>query len=84
MPGSLTSAPLPQTEIHQRLNGLLCDLQTYGRQQVGYPTNQTFDCSSLLPFLDFAINNVGDPFHPSNYRSNTHAIKLEVIAHFAA
>ena len=83
MPGLLTSAPLSQTDIEARLDGLLCDMQTYGRQQVGYPTNQAFDYSDLLPFLDYAINNVGDPFHPSNYWSNTHAIEREVIASFA-
>ncbi len=83
MPGSLTSTPLSQSEIRERLDGLLCDLRTFGRQQVGYPTNQNFDYSSLLPFLDYSINNVGDPFHPSNYWSNTHAIEREVVARFA-
>ena len=83
MPGLLTSAPLLQTEIQERLDGLICDLQTCGRQQVDYPTNQAFDYSSLLPFLDYAINNFGDPFHPSNYLSNIHTIERDVVARFA-
>ncbi len=79
----LTLTALPQSEIQERLDRLLSDLQGFAQQQVGYPTNQTFDCSPLLPFLDFSINNVGDPFHPSNFWSNTHAFEREVIARFA-
>ena len=36
--------------------------------------NQDFDYSVLVPFLEYSINNVGDPFHPSNFWGNTHEI----------
>ncbi len=49
----------------------------------GYPANQNFDYSELLPFLQYSANNVGDPFHDTNYRINTHEIEREVITSFA-
>ena len=33
--------------------------------------------------MRYAINNVGDPFHDSNFQSNTHQIEREVIGIFA-
>ena len=74
---------LPEPEIRKRLEHLLGDIHAATRQQVGYPVNQDFDYSALLPFLDYSINNVGDPFHPSNFWGNTHEIEREVIGIFA-
>ena len=74
---------LPEPEIRKRLEGLLGDIHAATRQQVGYPVNQDFDYSALVPFLDYSINNVGDPFHPSNFWGNTHEIEREVIGIFA-
>ena len=75
--------PLPRSEIVKKLDRLLSDVRAATRQQVGYPVNQDFDYSTLLPFLDYSINNVGDPFHPSNFWGNTHEIEREVIGIFA-
>lgn len=50
---------------------------------MGYPVNQAFDYSDLLPFLEFSINNVGDPFSGTNYRLNTMDFEREVVADFA-
>ena len=83
MPSTLASTPLSEIEIQERLTGLLSDLDIFSQRQIGYPTNQTYDFSSLLPFLAYSINNVGDPFHASNYWSNTHAFEREVISRFA-
>lgn len=74
---------LPTAEITKRLDRLLRDIRAATRQQIGYPVNQDFDYSALLPFLDYSINNVGDPFHPSNFWGNTHEIEREVIGIFA-
>ena len=76
-------AALPEPEIRKRLEQLLGDIHAVTRQQVGYPVNQDFDYSPLLPFLDYSINNVGDPFYPSNFWGNTHEIEREVIDIFA-
>ena len=83
MTGTLGTDPLPQTEIQGRLDRLLEQVQEAGKRQVGYPTNQDFDYSAVLPFLSHSLNNVGDPFHSSNYQSNTHAFEREVINRFA-
>ena len=70
-------------EIQRRLDLLLEQMQSALARQIGYPTNQIFDFSPLLPFLQYSLNNVGDPFHDSNYRANTHEVEREVIARFA-
>ncbi len=70
-------------EAQVRLDALLREFGELATRQVGYPCNQDFDYSALLPFMQFSLNNIGDPFHDSNFRSNTHEIEREVIALFA-
>ena len=71
------------TQTQERLDALLRDFDALGAGFVGYPCNQDFDYSALLPFLSYCANNVGDPFHDSNFRSNTHEMEREVIGIFA-
>ena len=59
------------------------DFEALSSQFVGYPCNQDFDYTSLLPFLNYCANNVGDPFHDSNFRTNTHEMEREVVGQFA-
>ena len=49
---------------------------------LGYPTNSLFDYSTLLPFLAFGANNVGDPFLASNLGLNTHDLERELVEIF--
>ena len=49
----------------------------------GYPCTQWFDYSELFRFLNFSINNVGDPFHASNFRLNSHTFEREVVGYFS-
>ena len=67
----------------ERLSALLEKFDVSGRHMLGYPTNKNFDYRELLPFLQFSGNNIGDPFHDSNYASNTHDIEREVIGVFS-
>jgi histidine decarboxylase len=67
----------------QRLDDLYERLRASSARNVGYPTNQAFDYSELFRFLEFSINNVGDPFHSTNYRLNTMEFEREVLADFA-
>ena len=53
------------------------------RKMMGYPVNLDYDYSALLPFLQFSANNIGDPFHDSNYTINTHEIEREVVGTFS-
>lgn len=71
------------SETQVRLDALLSDFEKLAQRQVGYPCNQNFDYSELFDFMRYCLNNVGDPFHQSNFRSNTHSIEREVIATFA-
>ena len=66
-----------------RLGELMRAFDAAGDGQVGYPVNQDFDYSELMPFMRYCMNNVGDPFHDSNFRSNTHEFEREVIGNFA-
>ena len=72
-----------QQDVETRLAELLEIIKDEEQRQVGYPTNQNFDYSPLIPFLNHSLNNVGDPFHRTNYRANTHEFEQEVILHFA-
>ena len=67
----------------QRLDALYERLRASSARNVGYPCNQAFDYSELFRFLEFSINNVGDPFHSTNYRLNTMEFEREVLADFA-
>ena len=70
-------------EAQDRLNGLLRSSDVSAAHMMGYPVNLDFDYSELLPFLQYSANNVGDPFHDSNFASNTHEIERDVIGTFA-
>ncbi|MBP7951009.1 MAG: histidine decarboxylase [Verrucomicrobiales bacterium] len=73
---------LPPTD-RQRLDALHERLRALQATSVGYPCNQVFDCRELFRFLEFSLNNVGDPFAGSNYAQNTHDFEREVVAEFA-
>ena len=73
----------PRSDTQGRLDALQDELEALHRQQAGYPCNHDFDYTALLPFMKYSVNNVGDPFHDSNFRSNTHEIEREVIGQFA-
>ena len=70
----------PRAEVRARLDALRRELDEAAQRQAGYPANLEFDYSALAPFLRYSLNNVGDPFHESNYRSGTRAIEREVVA----
>lgn len=73
----------PPPEVQARLDEALHRFEDLGRLFAGYPCNQDFDYAALTPFLNYVANNVGDPFHGTNFASNTHDIEREVILAFA-
>src|SRR4051812_17725722 len=84
------SAPVPtasSTKLDaadsKRLEELFTHLKELAPHNIGYPCTQVFDYSELFRFLQFAFNNVGDPFTGSNYRLNTHDFEREVLKDFA-
>ena len=66
-----------------KLNNLYKKLQIKSKTFLGYPANNKFDYSELFKFLNFHINNVGDPFSRLNFQTNTKEIEIEVLRFFA-
>ena len=70
------------TEDEQRLDDFYRVLQKESQLSLGYPCNGIFDYSPLYRFLQYPINNVGDPYLPGNYHLNTHDFEREVLSIF--
>ena len=66
-----------------RLDALYADLNAATGSFLGYPVSKDFDCEALTRFLEFPLNNLGDPFAESTYRVGTKAMEREVVAFFA-
>jgi histidine decarboxylase len=62
-------------ELHERL-------RREAKLFAGYPCTALFDYHPLDRFLDYPLNNVGDPYLPSNCHLNTHEFEREVLADF--
>ncbi|MCY4366586.1 MAG: histidine decarboxylase [Chloroflexi bacterium] len=70
-------------EARARLAALKETYEEASAYALGYPVNFDFDYEEILPFLKFNANNVGDPFHGTNYRVNSHDFEREVVGKFA-
>ena len=55
----------------------LCEVES--DHFLGYPCTREFDYSPLLKFLNFPLNNVGDPYETSNFHLNTHEFERDVL-----
>ncbi len=77
----LSKFPL-STEDQQRLDQFYQKICQESDLFLGYPCNGQFDYSPLFRFLRFPMNNVGDPYLPSNYHLNTHVYECEVLEIF--
>ena len=73
---------LPRTDQMQ-LDRFLEYLQDVANREIGYPVAFDFDYSALTPFLEFSLNNAGDPFMPMTYLLNSHDFEREVVSFFA-
>lgn len=58
-------------------------LQSRSSSHFGYPYNLAFDYSEVMPFLRYSINNLGDPFIPSNYGVHSRQFEIAVVDFFA-
>ncbi len=68
--------------IQARLDELEDYLIAEKDRLIGYPCNADFNYEALYRFLAYPINNIGDPYIPSNYHLNTHDFELEVLKFF--
>jgi len=77
--GELTS---PQTTA--RLEQTLAHFRARRESVLGYQLSQQLDgYARLAPFLDFHLDNIGDPFSPSLTPLNTKEFEREVLDYFA-
>lgn len=68
----------------KKLDLLYKRFQKAAKEMAGYPISHFFNYSKLFRFLNFHINNLGDPFRESwYYKINTLEIEKEVITCFA-
>lgn len=65
------------------LDTLLDHIQDKTRHFLGYPVSKDFDYSELLPFLQYPLNNLGDPFVDSTYAVGSREMEKEVVQFFA-
>lgn len=74
---------LVSTEDQTRLDQLIEQLREDSSVELGYPVAFDLNYAPLAPFLDYSLNNIGDPFQPAAYRLNTHDYEREVVEFFA-
>jgi len=67
----------------QQLEQLYQSIKNTTHNFLGYPVSKDFDYSELMPFLQFPLNNLGDPFSESTYRVDSRAMEREVVNFFA-
>lgn len=72
-----------ENTITSRLDRYKQDLIEKISLHAGYPYNLTYDYSKIMQFLDFSINNLGDPFIRSNYQIDSREFEQEALAFFA-
>ena len=71
-------------EDKNRIDELKNHLQERKNHLLGYPVTLNFDYSLLYKFLQYPVNNAGDPFYmDGSHHMNTHSIEREVIHFFA-
>ncbi|MBB2145820.1 histidine decarboxylase [Pedobacter sp. LMG 31464] len=66
------------------LDFLLAHVQLNTANFMGYPVSKDFDFTELLPFLNYPMNNLGDPFVACTYDVGSREMEKEVIAFFAS
>jgi len=69
--------------INTYLSTLLDHLKERTKHHLGYPYNLSFQSNNLVPFLQYSINNLGDPFVASNYGVHSRDFEIAVLDFFA-
>lgn len=70
-------------EEDQLLIQLLADVKHNTEFFMGYPVSKDFNYEELTPFLQYPMNNLGDPFVPSTYAVGSRELEKEVVKFFA-
>ncbi|MFH0875029.1 MAG: histidine decarboxylase [archaeon] len=67
----------------RKLDTLYRKLNVFKKMFLGYPSDADFDYSALYRFLEFPLNNIGDPSEKSAYCLQTKDFEREVLKFFA-
>ena len=71
------------TEVHHELEEFLEYVKYHTNHVMGYPSARDYNYDALKPFLDYSLNNVGDPFVESTNKDNSRRFEREVLAFWA-
>jgi len=66
-----------------RLECFLADTREKTSSFLGYPSPKDFDFSLFKEFLNYPINNIGDPFKDSAYTVTSHSFERDVLSDVA-
>uniref|UniRef100_A0A0E0INX8 Serine decarboxylase n=1 Tax=Oryza nivara TaxID=4536 RepID=A0A0E0INX8_ORYNI len=69
--------------ISRLMAGYVQHLQHRSAYHLGYPLNFDYDFSPLAPFLNFSLNNAGDPFAKVNNSVHSRQFEVAVLNWFA-
>ena len=78
--GDDTSTMSGETDILNAYDSLL---KRRSSVHFGYPYNLMYNHEELHEFMKYSINNLGDPFIPSNYGVHSRQFECSVIDFFA-
>lgn len=70
-----------KSEIYKKLEELYKKIDIESKNYLGYPNNLKLDNKKLSVFLDYPINNIGDPFTDNNC-INTFDFEREVLDYY--
>ena len=73
---------LKQTDSDRLLN-FLDGIKSKTGNVLGYPVSTDFDYKDLFEFLNYPLNNIGDPFTPGTWKVDSREFEREVIAFMA-
>lgn len=76
------NATLPAAD-QQKLDALRDRVQQNTSNFLGYPVAKDFDYTPLQDFLQYPLNNLGDPFEACTYAVHTREMEREVVQYFA-
>jgi len=74
---------LPSPNRSRALAQLKTYLDTYKARFLGYQANQDLHFEDLKQYLDYHINNIGDPFKSGNFNMNCKWIERSVLDYYA-
>jgi len=81
MLGNEKMSDAKRTEAYRKLDAYE---NTQRATFMGYQANQKLEYQSLARFLDFQVNNIGDPFTQGNFTLNCKFIERAVLDYFAS